>query len=358
MSSSLFDDNKLNNMSYGMFNNKSYYGYRSSILKSGICKYYRRDISDKYEWCIIEMMLFGLNDKGKSLVTNLYNRLNILVMEEIVCDQKQKQNICNMIISLQNMKSEISLERKINHLLHFIQISKECKKGRICSYVNNWWKYKGHETTLEKVELNKVLKYKKKDDTETLLHLGELIIKYIESSDEKIVHIMNLMFQLEGKYSSRYRRKDAIYLFWEIIEDFMCVGDNEENKIIFHFALDNFNRKSMKERRYFAVWICIMMWKNIYHYQNQIVDKKIDTNQKQLRKDKFNIEEYIQNRKNIKIDEDYVVRDWHVNKKYGLKRFGQVGSLVINEDLSLLDNKGEMYKQFYIEMKDIQEQIQ
>lgn len=167
---------------------------------------------------------------------------------------------------------------------------------------------------------------------------------------------MNLMFQLEGKYSSRYRRKDAIYLFWEIIEDFMCIRDNEENKIIFHFALDNFNRKSMKERRYFAVWICIMMWKNIYHYQ--VVDKKIDTNQKQLHKDKFNIEEYIQHRKNIKIDEDYVIRDWHVNKKYGLKRFGQVGSMVINEDLSLLDNKGEMYKQFYIEMKDIQEQIQ
>lgn len=65
----------------GLFKNKSYYGYNTSILKSGICKYYRREILDKFEWCIMEMVLMGYKNKG--IMTNLLNRLSILLMEEI-----------------------------------------------------------------------------------------------------------------------------------------------------------------------------------------------------------------------------------------------------------------------------------
>ena len=59
---------KIDDMSIGMYKNSSYFGFKSSILKSGICKYYRRKIFDKFEWCVIEMMLFGIKDKG--LLTN------------------------------------------------------------------------------------------------------------------------------------------------------------------------------------------------------------------------------------------------------------------------------------------------
>ena len=52
------DKSKIDNMKCGMFNNSSYWGKRSSVLKSGVCKYYRRNINDKYEWCVIEMMIF------------------------------------------------------------------------------------------------------------------------------------------------------------------------------------------------------------------------------------------------------------------------------------------------------------
>ena len=78
------DAKKLDAMKCGMFNNKSYYGMKSSVLKSGICKYYRREMFGKFEWCVVEMMVFGF--KTKALVTNLVHRLEILLMEEIVCD--------------------------------------------------------------------------------------------------------------------------------------------------------------------------------------------------------------------------------------------------------------------------------
>ena len=54
-------------MSYGMFNNRGYYGYSSKVLKSGICKYIRRGVYDKFTWCVMEMALFHKHEKGKGL---------------------------------------------------------------------------------------------------------------------------------------------------------------------------------------------------------------------------------------------------------------------------------------------------
>ena len=79
---STLDPKKIDKIVCSSFNNKSYYGYTSSVLKSGICKYYRREIFDKFEWCIIEMAIFKLKKKG--LMTNVINRLKILLMEEVI----------------------------------------------------------------------------------------------------------------------------------------------------------------------------------------------------------------------------------------------------------------------------------
>ena len=76
------ESTKMDGMKCGMFRNNSYFGEKSNVLKSGICKYYRRGIWDKFEWCIVEMVLFGFKDSG--LVSNLINRLKILLMEEMI----------------------------------------------------------------------------------------------------------------------------------------------------------------------------------------------------------------------------------------------------------------------------------
>ena len=62
-------------------------------------------------------------------------------------------------------------------------------------------------------------------------------------------------------------------------------------------------------------------------------------------------EDYLDSREKITIDEDFVVRDYHVNKKYGLAKFGEVGSMVVNEDLTILDENGELYRDYYREKK-------
>ena len=76
---------KLDEMKCGIFNNKSYFGYASKILKSGICKYFRRELFEKFEWCVMEMIIFGFKNKG--IMTNVINRMKILIMEELVVDE-------------------------------------------------------------------------------------------------------------------------------------------------------------------------------------------------------------------------------------------------------------------------------
>ena len=128
------DQNRIDNMKCGMFNNSSYWGKKSSILKSGVCKYFRRGEMEKYEWCVIEMMIFGLKNNG--LMSNIINRLKILIMEEIVISEsKIVAEMIDKIIEIE--KSEV-WEEKVKLVLNFIELSKLCKRGRICSYMNNW----------------------------------------------------------------------------------------------------------------------------------------------------------------------------------------------------------------------------
>ena len=47
----------------------------------------------------------------------------------------------------------------------------------------------------------------------------------------------------------------------------------------------------------------------------------------------------MKNRVDMEINEDFVVNDFHVNKKYDLGKFGKVGSLVLNEEYGILWGK-------------------
>ena len=99
-------------MKVGAFSNKSYFGYKGSVLKSGICKYYRRKYFEKFEWCVIEMMLFGLLSKG--LLTNVLNRMKILLMEEIICNEGGR--VYESVVLLENME-KVNLKEKIGKML-------------------------------------------------------------------------------------------------------------------------------------------------------------------------------------------------------------------------------------------------
>ena len=331
---------------WSVFNNRSYNGYSGSVLKSGICKYFRRGVFDKYEWCVVEMLLFGLYDKGKGLVSNVINRLNILIMEEIVvCEELER--VYRLIGLIDKVREVEELGDKIKYVLKFCDISGECKRGRVVSYVNNWWKYNRISMEFKDGEIDMVRKYMKKGDSMELLRMGEKVLEGIKEKDEgKLMSVLGYLYEYEGDSGRRFRRKDGVYIFWEIFSD--MVKGNRVLERILGFLLKNFYRKGMKERRYFLVLGGLLVLYGDLNKDFGEISEEYEWD---------DVVEYMGDREeeNVKVNEDYVVKDWHVCKKFGLKRFGEVGSLVIGEDVSMLGGNGEKYREFYIKMKGVEE---
>ena len=131
----MLDQERIAKMKCGIFKGKSYYGLRPSVLKSGVCKYYRRGIFDKFRWCIIEMLIFGYNSDGDGagLVTNITNRMKILLMEEIVFDKIGDIAYCVKILN--SITEEKQIDKKILDAIEFCRIVEGMKRGRIISYI-------------------------------------------------------------------------------------------------------------------------------------------------------------------------------------------------------------------------------
>lgn len=322
---------------YTCFNNKSYFGYKSNALKSGICKYYRRNESDKFLWCVVEMMLFKFHENGKGLMTNLLNRLRILLMEDMSCSEVDRT-----LLGIQKLEEFEKCDRKDYYkIFEFCQIVIEGKRGRSISYVNCWWRNHPDKLDLSQITVKEVLKYQKKGDNDEILKLGEKLIEYLKCNDEKILDILMKMIKFE-KVGKRYRRYEGLYLFMEIVRDF-C--DNEKLIKLWDFAMEMLSRKKMKERYHFGVWFGTIMWK-----RNEIdFGKDMGTFDK-----KTSINGVLSNfieRDFLELD-DYVLKDWHVSKKYTLEKFSKVGAFVEDEDMELLsESKFNIYKKCYMDMK-------
>ena len=81
---------------------------------------------------------------------------------------------------------DLDLKGKIGKLLEFVDLVKNFKRGRVVSYMNNWWRNKSNGFKLDEVELDKIKKFEKKGDDEELLKLGELFIKFMDEKNEKM----------------------------------------------------------------------------------------------------------------------------------------------------------------------------
>ena len=313
------------------FNNCSEHGYSSTILKSGICKYFRRGEKDKFKWSIIEMSLFHDHPKGSGLITNLINRLKILLMEDLSCKEIYIISKCSEILD------EYDKDRSKRYLLlNFCDLVMKGSRNRIVSYVNCW--YRDKEFILKDISLDKIKKYKREGDSNKLLLLGETLIDKLEKGDESIFQIFNEMMKIKDNNGLRFRRKEAVYLWFEILKDYMWPKQLEK---VYDFCLQMFMRKGMKERPAYGIWLGLICLKR----------DDLDYSEKDYQKynpEDFN--EYRNSMTKIEID-DYVVNDYHVNKGFGLGKFAEEGAYVKDEELSLLGDKGIEYKEYYIQMK-------
>ena len=351
---------------YSVFNNQSYNGYKKKILLSGICKYFRRGIYDKFLWCVTEMALFKYHAKGVCLVTNVLNRMRILIMEELLFSENIGVTIdaINMIESI-NQKT-MNIEEITQRLYSFCKIVKVCSRSRTVSYFKEWFRYEGEagfETPFELLEINEndmtlITSFKKKGDPLHLLQLGELLLKTLENDADlyeksRIVMILYWEFcKIKEGCGRRYRRKKGIYLFWEIIDSYMKnKGDHVAPKwaVIFKFGLTQYFREKLRERNAFGIWMILYCL-----YCEKIEWSHTSRKDSELLCDMSEVIEYIKEREksNIQVNEDFVIKDWHVNRNYGIGLFAKVGAYVKDEKNIVIDAKlYEKMKMYYIKKK-------
>lgn len=318
------------------FNNRSKYGYTNTQLKSGICKYFRRGESEKLKWCIFELAEFINCQEGngsKSIISNLISRLKILIMEDLSITSIDVVRYC-----IERLNEYEQDRNNLHSLYLFWKAIILGKKSRTCSYVNNWWRFNTVDYNISNVKPKKILKYKKKEDSDELLLLGELLIDAIDLKKESIIDIFNKLYSLKGKFGRRINRRDGVYLYWEVIKPYFS---NLQQQIIYNFALEMFKRNSLKERPYFGIWLGIMLWKrDELNFTNKLTIENV-----------IITENNYHNTYKLQLD-DYVLNDFHVNRKFGLAKFANEGAYVKDEDLSLLGINGDKYKKFYIEKKE------
>ena len=331
------DMSELNQMIvHTCFNNQSYHGIKSSVLKSGICKYTRRNEPEKLKWCVMEMARFNEHPDGQGLVTNLINRLKILVMEEISFHETAM--VYYLILLLKWYDQDRTQYRFLETFCENVFV---CKRNRYVSYQNCCWRnvdYKHEDVTEDYMK-----SFVKEGDTAELIAIGNKLIHYLEKKDERMFACYKEMISLENQ-GKRYKRKDPGYLWFEILETHMK-GDMKQ--FIFEFALEQYHKKNMTERHAFAIWIGLMVWKSeLLTEPYPDVPFMVPMNETTW--------SYINDMKPMKID-DYVINDYHVNShKNGLGKFALEGAYVVDEYLDI-DERAKQKKNLYIlekKMKD------
>ena len=87
------------------FSSISYYGYKLDILKSAAQKYLRRREETKMLWCVGEIYLFHIFARtqqekrcARGIITNLLNRIIIMMDEELLFAEWDKYLICRSLL--------------------------------------------------------------------------------------------------------------------------------------------------------------------------------------------------------------------------------------------------------------------
>ena len=111
--------------------------------------------------------------------------------------------------------------------------------------------------------------------------------------------------KMENNAGLRYRRKEPVYLWFEILGDYMWPAELND---IYKFSLQMFMRRGMKERPAFAIWFGLISLKR----------DELDYSVKEYQKcNELDFNDYRKDMNKIEMD-DYVVNDYHVNKGFGL----------------------------------------
>ena len=344
------------------FSSISWSGLKLDVLKSALQKYLRRREHDKMLWCLSEIYLFQALAPGekeraaaKGIISNLVNRLIIMMDEEMVFAEVKKYMQCMAWVKdfEEGGRADIAL------LVKICKTMLGARMIRLNSDIYTYWRrgvsvYKvvkkvpgvGHEEDLySPVEVHqaadKVLSAEEKIEPGWAVPrdylMGFIIALY--NKHPSCYHWALEMFHCDVKGKRRFRRTDCVYAVWEHL--FNEVADSPLLTKCLELKLEQFFVKGRNERH---IWLSSAV-SIVLHRDKLMLDDDWD-----MKVTRDELIALFKDRKCLKID-DYAI-DMHCSagRKMGKKKsdFALEGAKVIGEDTEYLV---ETWRNLYEDVK-------
>ena len=221
-------------------------GYSRDVIIRAMQKYFHKRQPAEMFWCAVQLYDLGLAEgrpdedkqKGKAVLTHLWNRLIVLLDEDIVFDECVLYNgMRDRIDKLSDGSYNIEALQEICVIMcgaKMIQLNND-----ICSYWENY--------TVKHIGTDRFIA--KPGDTPELIADMNVFISAIEEKSPiaygcalKIFHYKDI------KSAHRYRRPEPIYAVWEYI---LSLPMHTDIKRTLEYRLKEFHKKDRKERKIF-----------------------------------------------------------------------------------------------------------
>jgi len=360
MTSKNFDENEEtfdNKICVTMHKELSFNGVRTSVLKSGIQKYVRRNNLQKGIWCLIELDLFELVERNENFAKKISLKENLNVKLVQMNAQKIRSNMINRLIVM--MSEEISicnwwLPIKIKELYEAWVNSRKTSQSR--KYLIAIYKL-----------LNASEKLRLISDFKTVFNLPPYYIDFkkqsnmhkdlLEKYDSKI--LMNSKISVKDifeNFSKSLKDSNDEAFFWlsklianenktHVKEIWELVFKQSLNKTVCE-ALHYFFLKMTHKEKWIYLYHAIMLviFKNKIDWNHDVDLQEILPSDEEIKKYyDFNISKNL-----IEID-DFIL-DIHTGLKIknGRFKFASEGALIINENKIFFNEK---YRKMYIDFK-------
>ena len=342
------------------FSSISYYGYKLDILKSGLQKYLRRREETKMLWCLGEIYLFHVFAKtqqekrcARGIITNLLNRIIIMMDEELLFAEWDRYLICHSLIK----RFEKSKREDFMTLIKLCKILCRSKLLRLNSDIRGYFdrgmrywgipKPKQHIKSLEEQSnngfgfmkgggcggnstLKKVNQLRQVGDNEDILLDMANFIYYFDKKDPSCFYwVFELFYKSKSgkiKNARRFKRNDGEYIIWEYL--FQLSKGNEYLLKVLQYKLEEYFVKTRGER---LIWltasVMVVMYKDNMDWNPEKLAFDIDVTEADIHK-------VFEGREKLEID-DYAI-DMHcsLGRKMGKNKvdFIKEGSVVVDED--------------------------
>lgn len=318
------------------FSSISFNGFKVDILKSAMQKYLRRRNEYKMIWCVKELYLFKALARtelevqaSKGIITNLINRIIIMLDEELLFAEWNIYIKCRLLIE----EFETSNRNDISKLIIICKILCKSELLRLNSDISSYW---WRAIINNKIKTPNSITDINIDIDETNIFIKNNMLNFINCINNKnpeCYYYAFILFNSKEKSKRRFKRNEGIYIIWEYLINISINENNINLQKCLEYKLKEFYVKNRNERHMFlSSAISLIMHREDINWNSELLVQDIIISNEEIIK-------LFKEHKLIEIDSYAIDMHTSLGRKLGKdkKDFAKEGSYIENENKKYLN---------------------